>query len=258
MKKIIALLLVLVMTLAVFTSCSPKGKTLDDVKAAGKLYVATNAEFPPFEMFEGENVVGIEIDILELICAELGVELVVEHMDFDSVLVGIQAAKYDCAASGITVTEKREKNMLFTTPYCMASQCIVVKEGSSITTAADLEGKKVSVQTGTTAEEYCNKELGSDYVLSLPNNVDAKSSLATGRVDAWIVDNLTAFQMIESGDGMKMLDVNLTEEPYAFAFAFGSETLVAEMDRILKKLIDDGTIKSIFDSYGVGSLYIEP
>ena len=231
MKKIIALVLMTTMLLCAFTGCGAKGKTLADVKAAGKLTVATSPDFPPFESLEGNEVVGIEVDILTLIAAELGVELEIVQMDFDSVLLGVQSAKYDCGMSGITATDERKQNMLFTTPYYMAAQVIVVKEGSDIAGKADLEGKKVSVQTGTTADEGCT-EAGYD-VQAFAANADAKAALTTGKVDAWVVDNLTALQMVEEGDGLVVLNENMTDEPYAFAFAFGSEDLVAEIDTIL-------------------------
>ena len=255
MKKIIALILVLVMACACLTACGgTKGITLKDVQKAGKLVVATSPDFPPFESLEGGEVVGIEPDIMELICAELGVELEIVQMDFDSVLIGIQAAKYDCAASGITVTADRQKNMLFTDPYYNAAQVIVVKEGSEITGKADLTGKTASVQTGTTAESGCQDEGIS--VQAFAANADAKTALTTGKVDAWVVDNLTAMQMVEEGDGLVILEEKLTEEPYAFAFAMGSEDLVAAINSVLAELIADGTIEGIFTAYG--ETYMKP
>ena len=254
MKKIIALALVAIMLVCTLAGCGAKGKTLAEVKEAGKLTVATSPDFPPFESLEGDKVVGIEVDILELIAKELGVELEIIQMDFDSVLLGVQAAKYDCGMSGITANEDRKQNMLFTTPYHNAAQVIVVKQGSAITGKADLTGKKVSVQTGTTADEGCKAE-GLD-VSAFAANADAKAALTTGKVDAWIVDNLTAIQMVEDGDGLVILSEKMTEEPYAFAFAFGSEDLVAEIDKALKTLIDNGTVESIFAKYG--ETYFKP
>ena len=254
MKKIIALTLAVLMMALCLTACSAKGPTLADVQKAGKLTVATSPDFPPFESLEGGKVVGIEVDIMELIAKELGVELEIVQMDFDAVLMGIQTAKYDCGASGITVDADREKNMLFTTPYYNAAQVIVVKEGSPITGKADLSGKTVSVQTGTTAESGCLDEGIS--VQAFNANADAKTALTTGKVDAWVVDNLTALQMVEDGDGLVVLDEKMTEEPYAFAFAFGSEDLVAEINKILEKLISDGTIAGIFENYG--EAYVKP
>ncbi len=256
MKKIIALILAAVMLTLTFTSCGAKGKTLAEVKEAGKLVVATSPDFPPFESIDdnSKEIVGIEVEILKLICEELGVELVIEQMDFDSVLIGVQSAKYDCGMSGITVTPDRQKNMLFTDAYYVAAQVIVVKEDSTITGKADLKGKKVSVQTGTTADEGCTDE-GLD-VQAFNANADAKAALTTGKVDAWVVDNLTAMQMVEEGDGLKILDENMTEEPYAFAFAFGSEDLVEEINKILGGLIEDGTIEKIFTDFD--EVYVKP
>lgn len=248
MKKVLALLLSVVFVAVCFTGCGAKGATLEEVKEAGKLVIATSPDFPPFESLEGDDVVGIEVEIMKLICKELGVECEFVQMDFDSVLVGIEAAKYDCAMSGITVTPDREKNMLFTEPYYVAAQAIVVKADSGIKSKADLEGKKVSVQTGTTAESGCQDE-GLD-VQAFQANADAKAALTTGKVDAWVVDNLTAVQMVEEGDGLVILDENMTEEPYAFAFAKGSEDLVEEIDKALKTLMDNGTVEKIFKDFG--------
>ena len=247
MKKIIALVLLVTLALLAFTSCGTKGKTLAEVKAAGKLVVATSPDFPPFENLEGENIVGIEVDILKLICEELDVELELQNVLFDSVLPGVKSGKYDCGMSGITVTPKRQKSVLFTDAYCLAAQCIVVKADSTITSKADLEGKTIVVQSGTTAEEYC---LAQNYTVeSLESNPDAKTSLTSGRVDAWVVDDLTAAEMCKGDDTVKILDEAMTTEPYAFAFAFGSEDLVEEINKILADLMADGTIKAIFDKY---------
>ena len=255
MKKIIALVLALVMIAACLTACGgAKGATLKNVQKAGKLVVATSPDFPPFESLENNEVVGIEPDIMKLICDKLGVEVEFVQMDFDSVLIGIQAAKYDCAMSGITVTPARQKNMLFTDPYYNAAQVIVVKEGSAVQGKADLAGKVASVQTGTTAESGCQDE--GIEVQAFAANADAKAALTTGKVDAWVVDNLTAIQMVEEGDGLVILEEKMTEEPYAFAFAMGSEDLVEAINTALVKLVEDGTVEGIFDSYG--EVYMKP
>lgn len=256
MKKIIALALVLVMCLTLFAGCGKKGNgvTLAQVKEAGKLTVATSPDFPPFESLEGNEVVGIEVEIMKNIALDLGVELEFVQMDFDSVLVGVQAAKYNCGMSGITATAKRAKNMLFTDPYYVAAQVIVVKADSAIKGKADLKGKTVSVQTGTTAEEGCTDE--KIETQGYTANADAKAALTTGKVDAWVVDNLTALQMVEEGDGLVILEEKMTEEPYAFAFAFGSEDLVEEINKSLKKMIDDGTVEMIFN--GFDETYFKP
>ena len=243
MKKIIALALCALMLVCAFSLVACGGEEAD----AKKLVVATSPDFPPFETLEGGEVVGIEIDIANLICEELGYELVIEQIAFDSVIPGVQTGKYDCGMSGISVTPDREKNVLFTTPYCLAAQCIVVKVDSTIAAKADLAGKKVSVQSGTTAEDFC---LGQGYTVdSYEANADAKLALTSGKVDAWVVDDLTAAEMCKGDATVKILDENMTTEPYAFAFNFEDEEMVEKVNEVLEKLISDGTIKGIFDKF---------
>ena len=254
MKKFIAIALAAILALTCFAACGGSaGTTLADVQKAGKLTIATSPDFPPFESLGDDGAVtGIEIDILNLICAELGVELAIEQIDFDSVLPGVQAGKYDMGVSGISVTPAREENTLFTDPYCLAAQAIVVLKDSPITCKADLEGKTVSVQTGTTAETYC---MENGYtVSSFTANADAEAALVAGKVDAWVIDDLTAAEMVklynaENGDVLVVLDEAMTTEPYAFAFAFGSEDLVAEINKIINNLVADGTVAEIFAKY---------
>ena len=253
MKKYIALFLAVMMLALALTGCSTKGSPLSKIEKAGKLVIATSPDFPPFESLSGDGKVeGIEIDILEMICAELGVKLEIQQMDFDSVLPGVQAAKFDMGVSGISVTEKRQKNVLFTDPYCLAAQAIVVVEGSPITCKADLTGKTVSVQTGTTAESYC---MESGYKVSaFAANNDAQAAMVQGKVDAWVIDDLTAAEMVKAYNAendvkLVVLDEPMTTEPYALAMAFGSEDTVAKINTILDKLLEDGTIASIFEKW---------
>ena len=214
--------------------------------------MATSPDFPPFESLEGSEVVGIEVDILKKVAEKMGMELDLQQMDFDSVIPGVQAGKFDLGMSGITVTDKRKENVDFSSVYFMAAQAIVVTADSGIIGKADLEGKKVSIQTGTTAEEYC---MGNGYeVLAFTANNDAAAALTAGKVDAWVVDNEVALAMAPEL-GLTVLDEAMTSEPYAFAFQKGSE-LVAPFNEALDALLADGTVEQIFQQYGV--TYIAP
>jgi ABC-type amino acid transport substrate-binding protein len=252
--KLTALVLALVLVFAALCGCG-KGNSLEAVQKEGVITVATSPDFPPFESLDGDQIVGIEVDIMQLIAEELGVEVQFEQMDFDSVLPGVQAGKFDVGMSGITITEEREKNADFTMPYFMASQAIVVMADSDITCKADLEGKTIAVQTGTTAETYC-MENGYDVQAYQANN-DAASALTSGKVDAWVVDNEVAIALSAEQNGATIvLDEAMTSEPYAFAFVKDSDTLVQAFNEVIEKLVQDGTIEAIFEEYGV--TYVAP
>ena len=255
LTKLTALALALVMVLGLLAGCGSSNADSSTDNSGGdtaKLVVATSPDFPPFESLEGGEVVGIEVDILKLIAEKMGMELDIQQMDFDSVIPGVQAGKFDVGMSGITVTDKRKENVDFSSVYFMAAQAIVVSADSGITGKADLEGKKVSVQTGTTAEDYC---MANGYeVLAFTANNDAASALTGGKVDAWVVDNEVALAMAPDL-GLTVLDEAMTAEPYAFAFQKGSE-LVAPFNEALDALLADGTVEKIFSDYGV--TYVGP
>ena len=255
MQKFLAMALGLVMLLAL-AACGNAAPDASAVSgsAGGKtvVTVATSPDFPPFESLDGSEVVGIEVDILQAITEKLGMEMQLEQMDFDSVIPGVQAGKFDIGMSGISITADRQKNCDFTQPYFLASQAIVVTPDSDITCKADLEGKTISVQTGTTAEEYC-MENGYE-VLAFTANNDAAAALTSGKAAAWVVDNEVGVALAAQ-QGLVVLDEAMTSEPYAFAFAKGSE-LTAQFDEALGQLLADGTVAAIFEKYGV--LYVAP
>ena len=265
MSKLFAVLLAMLMLCGMLAGCgkqqteqeSQSGQTeqnaLEKVQSAGKLVIATSPDFPPFEML-GENgeVIGIEIELMQKIAAKLNVALEITQMDFDSVLTGVQANKFDCAASGISVDEDRKKNMDFTDPYCLAAQAIVVKADSDVQTIADLTGKKVAVQSGTTADKFCQNN--QYQVSAFTANNDAQAALLAGKVDAWVIDDLTAAEMVkaynaEHPDALVVLSEAMTTEPYAFAFAKGSDALVSKINEALHELLNDGTVKALFEKY---------
>ena len=254
MKKLLAAVLALTMLLALAACGSGNSDTNTASGSAGKttVTVATSPDFPPFESLDGSEVVGIEVDILQAITGKLGLEMQLEQMDFESVIPGVQAGKFDIGMSGITITADRQKNCDFTQPYFLASQAIVVTPDSDITCKADLEGKTISVQTGTTAEEYC-MENGYE-VLAFAANNDAAAALTSGKAAAWVVDNEVGVALAAQ-QGLVVLDEAMTSEPYAFAFAKDS-ALTAQFDEALGELLADGTVAAICEKYGV--LYVAP
>ena len=144
-KKLLTLALTAVMALTV-VACGGKEE------AAEKLVMATNAEFPPYEFYEGDEIVGIDAEIAAAVAEKLGCELVIEDMAFDSIIAAVTSGKADFGLAGMTVTEERLESVNFSETYAHATQVVIVPEGSEIASVADLDGKTVGVQLGTTGD----------------------------------------------------------------------------------------------------------
>ena len=211
--------------------------------------IATNAEFPPFEYFEGEKMVGAEIDMAYALAEKMGVEIEITHIDFDAALTGAATGKYDMAISGITATDDRRKNMNFSDAYYKASQAIIVTADSDITTAADLaDGKIVSCQEGTTGEQYL---LDNDYMIqSFKSGSEAITALVAGKVAAVVIDDAVAKALSAEQNGKtKVLDEAMTKEEYAIAIKLGNDEFTAEVNEAIAALKADGSLKEIFAKY---------
>ena len=178
------------------SSASSEAKADVKTVSAGKLIMATNATFPPYEYHEGEKIVGIDAEIAKAIADKLGLELVIEDVAFDSIIAGVQAGKYDIGCAGMTVTEDRLKSVNFSTPYATGVQSVIVVEGSEITDVDKLlaGNYKVGVQTGTTGDIYMSSSVedggvGEDRVERFAKGNDAVIALQSGKIDAVVIDN---------------------------------------------------------------------
>lgn len=244
MKKIISILMVACMSMAFLAGCGNEAAdTSKDV-----LTMATNAEFPPFEYLEGEEIVGADIEIAQAIAEKLGRELEVTNIDFDAALTGAATGKYDMAVAGITANDDRRKNMNFSDDYYKASQAIIVMADSGIKDAAGIEGKIVSCQEGTTGEQYL---LDNKFeIQSFKTGAEAISALTAGKVDAVVIDNAVAVALSAKQEGKTVvLDEALTEEKYAIAIKLGNDEFTAEVNAALAELKSEGKLAEIFEKY---------
>ena len=223
---------------------------------AGKLHMATNAAFPPYEMIsDNGGFEGIDVEIATAIAQKLGLELVVDDMEFGSVITSVQGGKSDIAMAGLTVTEERKQNVDFTESYATGVQVIIVPENSDIKTVADLANDKmIGVQDGTTGYIYCsdtveNGGFGEDHVTSYPNGAMAIEALKGGKVDAVVIDNEPAKAFVAANEGLKILETEYIVENYAIGISKDNPALRDAVDGALKELIADGTVKSIVDKY---------
>jgi len=246
MKKILALIMALCMICAL---CACGAAKEDNV-----LTMATNAEFPPYEYYENDQVVGIDAEIAAAVAEKLGMELVIEDMAFDSIIPAIVSGKADVGLAGMTVTEDRLESVDFSTSYATGVQVVIVAEGSEITSVDDLfdvGGYTIGVQLATTGDLYCTWDLedaGLATVERFNKGADAVAALVAGKVDCVVIDNQPAKAFVEANEGLQILDTEYAVEDYAIALAKGSE-LTAEVDAALQELIADGTVQAILDKY---------
>ncbi len=222
----------------------------------GQLIMATNAYFPPYEYYDGEEIVGIDAEIAAAVAERLGLELVIEDIEFDSIIAGVQTGKYDIGLAGMTVTEDRLESVNFSTPYATGIQSIIVAEGSPITSIDDLlEGDYiVGVQSGTTGDIYMSSSpedggVGEDRVDRYSKGNDAVLALMQGKVDAVVIDNEPAKAFVEANEGLVILETPYTVEDYAMAIAKDNTALLEQVNAILAELEEDGTLQEIIDRY---------
>ena len=222
----------------------------------GVLTMATNAEFPPYEYYEGDTVTGIDVEIAQAIAVKLGLTLQVEDMEFDSVISAVQGGKADIGMAGMTVTEERLEEVSFTESYATGVQVIIVTEDSDITSADDLfaEGANhtIGVQLATTGDLYTTEDIeaaGLGTVDRYNKGADAVMALKNGKVDCVVIDNEPAKAFVEANEGLKILETEYVTEDYAIAVSKDNEALHSAVDAALQELIADGTVQSIIDKY---------
>ena len=225
----------------------------------GELHMATNAAFPPYEMTsDGEGYdgyEGIDVEVAAKIAEKLGLKLVIDDMEFGSVITSVQSGKADMAMAGLTVTEERKQNVDFTDSYATGVQVVIVPEDSDIASVDDLANDKmIGCQDGTTGYIYCsdtveNGGYGEDHVTSYTNGAMAIEALKAGKVDAVVIDNEPAKQFVAVNEGLKILDTEYIVENYAIGISKDNPALCAAVNNALNELIADGTVQQIVDKY---------
>lgn len=242
-KLIVAALLAASMVLSLTACGGGSGK-----EASGKLIMATNAEFPPYESREGKEVVGIDVDIANALAEKLGMTLEIEDMAFDSIIASIQSGKADIGLAGITASEDRKANVNFSDPYTTAAQVIIVKNDSPVTKPDDLEGKNIGVQLGTTGDKYA-ADIKDAKIERFNKGFEAVQAMTQGKVDAVIIDREPAKVFVSQNEGTKILDEEFTVEDYAIAIAKENEDLLKKVNTALGELKTSGELQKILDKY---------
>ena len=275
MKKVFALALTVLMVMSMFAGCGSSNTAKATTAAteapattaeataaettaaasepqtveAGKLIMSTNAAFPPYEMVADDgSFEGIDVEVAGAIAGKLGLELVVDDMDFDAALLAVQQNKSDIVMAGVTVTEDRQLIMNFSDSYATGVQVVIVKEGSDVT-LDNLGEKMIGTQRGTTGYIYTSDDYGDDHVTAYDNGASAVQALINGQVDCVVIDSAPAEAFVASNAGLTILDTEYVTENYAIGVNKDNTALLDAINQVLAELIADGTVQSIVDKY---------
>ena len=242
MKKIIALVMALMMLGCAALAGAEGITTLEK----GKFIYSTSPDFPPFEYTDDDgNIIGIEPELIAIICEKIGLVAEPLPMDFDGALEAAQSGKSDAVVSGVTVTEPRKLVYDFSNPYTTIIQAIVSKDGK--VTMEDLPNVVIGVQRGTTGhiyaeDDYKNVTVYDTYSLAF-------QALQNGQVDCVLLDDAVANAYVKKLPGLGMQATTYPVEEYAFGIAKGNTSLLDAINQALAELIEDGTVQAIIDKY---------
>ena len=227
----------------------------------GKLIMSTNATFPPYEMVaDGEGVngsgfEGIDVEIAYALADKLGLELVIDDMDFDAALLAVQNNSADMMLAGLSYSEERDEVVDFSDPYATGVQVVIVKEGSDVT-LDNLGDYMIGTQRGTTGYLYAsdtpeNGGYGEDHVIGYDSGVTAVQELINGTIDAVIIDQQPAEAYVAANPdaGLTILPGNWVEEDYCLAVDEGNTALLDALNTAMNELKSDGTLDAIVATY---------
>jgi len=235
----------LLASMVILFASSVQARTFEEIKKDGKIVIATEGAFPPFNFFRGPALTGFEVELGEALAKKMAVGIEWRALSFDALLAGLRQDRWDLVIASFGITPERSKAVTFTDPhYCSGG--IVVAKDAAIRTAGDLTGKIVAVQTGSTYLENVKKLTGLKEVKNFPQDTDARSALVNGRVDAWVTDKFVAKAALEANPsaGLKAGDFVFVER-IACAVKKGNSSLAQEVNKALAELMADGTYEAI-------------
>ncbi|WP_395702127.1 ABC transporter substrate-binding protein [Aquabacterium sp.] len=220
-------------------------RPFEAIKKDGKMVVATEGQFAPFNFFQGSKLTGFEVDVAEALAAKMGVKIEWKTIGFDALLTGLQQDRWDMVIASHGITDERSKAVTFADPHYCSGGVIVAKD-AAIKSAKDLAGKVVAVQVGTTYLENVKKVAGVKEVKTFPQDTQSRAALQTGKVDAWVTDKFLAMTAVKEDAkfGFKIGDF-LFVERIAPAVSKGNTALAGEINKAMKAIMADGTYAKI-------------
>ncbi len=247
--KVLALVMVFATMMLALAACGKKSA------AEEKIVFGTNAEFPPFEFVTSKGVIGefdgIDMVIADLIAKDNGMTAEISNMEFDSLLIALANGQVDAVIAGMTVDPERAESVDFSIPYYQATQVMIVKEGSDIAAAANMEGKRIAVIQGYTGE-MCVSDMGYEYI-SFKKGTDAIMELVNDKCDVVVIDSATASKYVADNEGLVIVEdaEAFGNEEYAIAVQKGNKELLDKINASLQELLDSGKIAELGDQYSV-------
>ena len=246
----LVLALVLALVMGAFTASAFAGTALEKVKEAGVITVGNSPDYPPFESIgdNGERV-GFDVDLLNAITEKMGVKINWVTMDFAAIVTAVQSGQVDMGMSGFSISEERAAQVSFSAPYIASGQVIIVRNDSDINSVADLNGKKIAVQLGTTGEQEADKIEGAEVVKPESYNI-AFMMLNNKAADAVIADLSVADEFIKRG-AFRRAGEPLSFEEFAMISRKGNDALLDALNKALEEVKKDGTYDVILKKWNL-------
>lgn len=254
-KSWVTNLLAALAVLAIAAFAAGCGSSNDESTGGGggggnaKLTVGSDIPYPPFEQGKPGNYTGFDIELMEAIAEKMGRTAEFQDTSFETIFRDVAQGKFEAVISAATITPEREKAVAFSDPYYLSEQAILVKEGSDITGLADLEGKIVGAQQGTTGLELGKEKANASELRPYPEGPDAVNALKSGTVEAVIIDAPVAQNAVEKSGGVEIAEKVPTDEKYGIALAKDNTGLLDEINQGLKEVISDGTYTTIYEKW---------
>jgi polar amino acid transport system substrate-binding protein len=217
----------------------------------GQLTTCTHLPYEPFQFQLGDEIVGFDVDMVDLVAQKLGVEQTIIDTPFDTIQSGadLDTGKCDIAAAAMTITETREQNLDFSDPYFEATQALLVPADSGITDASGLAGKKLGVQNGTTGQTYAQENVQGAELVVFEDLGLLLTAVQTGTVDAAINDNGPLLDFAKKNPGLEVTTEFDTGEQYGFGVRTGNTALLEVVNETIAQAKSDGTYDRIYEKW---------
>lgn len=230
MKKILILFLLL------FSLCGCG-------RSENEIILATEAGFAPYEYYENGKIVGVDIDIAYEIAKELGKDLVVKDIAFDSIIMEVKTGKSDFAAAGISYTPERARAVAFSDNYAVSKQIVIVRDDGNITNVEQIKNKKIAVQLGSVADTYVTDMFDKATIIRQKKYLATIQDLEDGKVDVVVMDELPAKEILMEKSGLRILPESLVEDSYGIIVKKSNDELLEVVNRVIKRMQEDGSLK---------------